>query len=241
MKTNKLLWGVFFIAAAILIVVNKLGYFTGINVWSLLFTIVLVPVVVSGAVRRNFFNLFFGIAFLLIVYAKPLNITALVPWTVLIAALLLSIGFSILVPSKYKWKDRTYQHHSSWYKHDSDYEKYETVDHLDGNEVNCNVSMAGSCKYLHSDNLERGSFECSLGYLKVYFDNVRLHPDGAVICVNCSLGSTELYIPRDWKIVLNVDSVLGNVGEQPRTQMGAGPVLTITGTVHLGNLEIKYI
>lgn len=242
MKVKNWLWGLFFIAAALLIVLNKLGYFMGINVWSLLFTIVLVPIVVSGAAKRNFFNLFFGLAFLLMVYAKPLNITVLVPWTVLIAALLLSIGFSILMPSKYGRREQMFRHHSGqWQKRDSNYEQYETVDHVDGNEVSCYVSLGGSCKYLHADNLERGKLDCSMGYLKVYFDNVRLNPNGAAIVVNCSLGSMELYIPRSWQVKLDVDCVMGNVNEEDSVHSFDGPVLTITGKVHLGNLEIKYI
>lgn len=242
MKVEKKFWGIFCIAAAILVIVNKLGYFTGINLWSLIFTVILVPIIVSGFLRRNYFNLCFGIAFLLIVYAKPLHITALVPWTVLTAAMLLGIGLSILLPSEHGWTGQFHSHHDDTFKrHHSNYEKHETFDHVDGNDVNCYVSMAGSCKYLHSDCLRSGTFDCSLGYLKVYFDNVQLHPDGAEINVSCSLGNTELYIPADWPVIINIDCVLGNVNEHTRTEVFGGPALTITGKVQLGNLEIVYI
>ncbi len=242
MKNRNWLWGIFFIVAAVLVVLNKMDIYLGINVWSLLLTILLVPIIISAVVKRNFFNLFFSIAFLLIAFAKPLNITALVPWTVLIAAGLLSVGFSILMPSKYRWMEGIGHHHNDqWKKHDSNYEKYETVDHVDGNEISCYVSLGGSCKYLHSSSLERGKLDCSMGYLKVYFDNVQLHPDGAVIEVNCSLGSTELYIPRHWCVKLDVDCVLGNVEEYERPQNFDGPALMIKGSVRLGNLVIRYI
>jgi len=242
MRVEKKFWGVFCIAAAILVIVNKLGYFTGINVRSLLFTVILVPIVVSGFLRRNYFNLCLGIAFLLIVYAKPLNITVLVPWTILSAALLLGIGLSILLPSEHGWTGRFHSHHAGGFKgHGGNYEKNETVDHVDGNDVNCYVSMAGSCKYLHSDCLKSGRFDCSLGYLKVYFDNVRLHPDGAEINVSCLLGNTELFIPANWPVIVNIDCVMGNVNEHTRIEVFDGPALTITGKVHLGNLEIVYI
>jgi len=241
MKTKKLMWGVFFIAAAILIVVNQLGYFTGITLWSMLLTVMLLPVVGSGLHQRNFFNFFFGIAFLLIIYARPLGITALVPWTVLAAALFLAIGFSILIPNKHRLYHHIGHHNRMWREHDHDYQQYETVDHVDGNEVNCTVSMSGSCKYLHSDSLERGYFKCSLGYLKVYFDNVRLHPAGAVVNVDCSLGSMELFIPRDWNVVLNVETALGNVDAEQRMHNPDGPTLTVTGSVELGNITIRYI
>ena len=241
MKTRKLLWGVFFIAAAVLVVVNQLGYLAGINLWSMLLTVMLVPVVFSGIYRRNFFNLFFGAAFLLIIYAQPLGITALVPWTVLAAALFLSIGFSILIPGKHNFSHHVSRYDRMWREHSHEHQEYETVDHIEGNEVNCSVSMGGSCKYLHSDSLERGYLKCSLGYLKVYFDHVSLHPDGASVQVDCSLGSMELFIPRNWNVILNIEMTLGNVDEEPRTQNPGGPTLTIAGDIQLANVSIRYI
>lgn len=240
MKGRKLVWGVFFIAAAVLLVVNQLGYFTGVNLWSLLLTIMIVPVIGSGLARLNFFNVFFGIAFLLIIFAKPLGITALVPWTVLFAALFLSIGFSILIKPR-RWPGSLGMHGHNWSGHNHNYEEYETVDHVEGNDVNCYVSMGGSCKYLRSDSLESGRFECSLGYLKVYFDNVILSPKGANIYLDCSMGNIELFIPRNWNVKLNIDSMMGNVGEQHHTYTQDAPSLTITGNVKLGNIDIKYV
>ncbi|MGL6202030.1 MAG: LiaF transmembrane domain-containing protein [Lachnospiraceae bacterium] len=241
MRTNKLLWGLFFIAAAVLVVLNQLGYSNGISLWGLLVTILLLPVVFYGILHRNFFNFFFGIAFLLIVYQHPLGIERLVPWTVLAAALFLSIGFSIIIKPK-----GTPFWHGDWHGHwgsrtnTSEYTEYTEHVDVDGNEVNCRVSMSGSIKYLHSDSLQKGSFECSLGSLKVYFDNVVLHPDGADIYVNCSLGSVELFIPRNWPVMINVDSALGGVDEKPRRDIPSGPPLRIHGSVKLGALEIKY-
>lgn len=241
MKAKKLLWGVFFIAAAILIVVNQLGYFTGVNLWSLLLTVMLVPVIGSGLYRRNFFNLFFGIAFLLIIYAQPLGIAALVPWTVLVAALLLSVGFSILIPGKHRLGHHVGNYDRMWREHSHEHQEYETVDHVEGNEVICSVSMGGSCKYLHSESLERGELTCSLGYLKVYFDQVGLHPGGARVSVDCSLGSMELFIPRSWNVILDVEVTLGNIDEEQHSNHPDGPALTITGNIRLANISIKYI
>lgn len=240
MKSRRVLWGGFFIASALLLVVNQLGYFAGVNLWGLFFTILLIPAIASGLLRRNFFNVFFGIAVLLIIYAKPLHITMLVPGTVLAAALLLSIGFSILFNSRYHF-GHCHNFGNYWRKYDHHYEEHETVDNVDGNEVNCCVSMGESCKYIHADSLETGRFECSLGYLKVYFDNVRLHPAGAAIFVDCSLGSMELYIPEEWRVFVNIDSILGNVSEERHINSGAEPALTINGDVHLANLDIRYI
>lgn len=237
MKGKKVLWGGFFIAAAVLIVINQMGYFTGIGLWSLLLTILVVPIIGHGIRHRNFFNIFFGVAFLLIIYERPLGIGELVPWTVLVAALLLSIGFTILFKPKYKgWEHRIDMHRG---KGCGEYSDQEIIDSED--EVNCSVSLGDSSKYVHSTALQRGRIDCSLGHLSVYFDHAALHPNGAEIRVDCSLGGMELYIPRDWNVQINVDAALSGVTETPRREPGTGPILLITGSVSLGSLEIKYI
>jgi len=239
MKRNNIMWGFFFIAAAALVVINQMGYFAGIGLWSLLLTILLIPVIGFGIRSRNFFNIFFGTAFLLIIYERPLGIQALVPWTVLAAALLLSIGFSILFRPNFKNWTHSDHWHANWGSHHS-YESAEDVD-ANGSEVNCYVSFGDSSKYIHSDSFQKGYCECNLGHLSVYFDNVELHPNGAEITMNCSLGSMELYLPRHWNVKINVDAILGGVDEMPRREIPHGPTVTISGQVRLGALEIKYI
>lgn len=238
MKLSKIMWGLFFIAAAALLVMNGMGFNIGLNLWSLLLTIVLIPTIVMGIMKRNFFNLFFGLGFLLIVYQHPLGIERLVPWTVLAAALLLSIGFSILFKPKYtgssfSYTDKTHCGSS------------ETTEHINSedDEVSCRVNFGGGTKYIYSDSFQRGYFECSFGGLSVFFDNVVLHPNGAEIMVDCSFGAIELYIPREWNLVLDVDAMLGAVdaAKYRNNIQSSGPLVTIKGNVKLGAIEIKYI
>jgi hypothetical protein len=55
---------------------------------------------VKSLLRINFAGILFSIAFICIIYDKQLGITAATPWTVLIAALLGSIGY---FNEKYNW------------------------------------------------------------------------------------------------------------------------------------------
>lgn len=242
MNIKKNLWGIFFIVAAALVIVNQLDFFIGIGSWSLIFTVTLIPILVYGIIHRNFFNIFFAIAFLLIVFAETLHIERLVPWTVLTAALFLSIGFSVLFKPKYRWCHSKSIDWDSSHSYEKSYTKHETFDNVEGNEINCRISLAGSSKYLRSDSLRTGHFECSLGSLKVYFDQVTLHPDGATAFIDCSLGNVELFIPRTWNVNLNLDTALGSVQEHGHVvSTGGAPRLTITGSVSLGAVEIRYI
>ncbi len=104
MRGKNVFWGIFFIAMAVIVVASKIGILPDVGVFSILASAVLVWVVVDGIRHRNFYEAIFAAAFLLIIYDEPLGIEGLTPWTVLVAALLLSIGFSLLFGTKKKRK-----------------------------------------------------------------------------------------------------------------------------------------
>lgn len=77
-------------------VISKLGYFPDINAFSLILTVFLVVIIAKSIPHLNFSGILFPIAFICIIYARQLGITAITPWTVLIAALFGSIGLSMI-------------------------------------------------------------------------------------------------------------------------------------------------
>ena len=119
----------------------------------------------------------------------------------------------------------------------------QTVESIDDNNPVVNVHFGSSSKYLHADSLMGGQFTVSFGALEVYFDQVTLCPEGAEIYVDCSLGSLALFIPKTWRVVDNLHTSLGAVENDIRiADLGENaPKLTISGNVHLGNIDIRYI
>ena len=95
MKKNYF-WGVFLILAGAYLVVSQLGYLPAVGVFSLLFTVVCIAVIVASIPHVHFGGILFPLAFIAIIYDKPLGITAITPWTVLLAALLLTIGLHLI-------------------------------------------------------------------------------------------------------------------------------------------------
>lgn len=235
MKTKKWIWGIFFICAAALVITNQLGQFTNIGLLNLIFTIILIPIMIESIAHLHFSGILFPLALLSIIYAQQLGIQQLTPWPVLIAALFLSIGFSIIFKRKKHWdtsQHRDFRHH----------EKFaDTIDYLEEDDVDCKVSFGASSKYLHSASLRKASLGCSFGALKVFFDNTQLHPDGADIYIDCSFSGMELYIPKSWKVVDHMLVTLGGVDEKNHHGELSGPVLTLTGKVSFGAVEIIYI
>ena len=83
MKSSKVFWGIFFILAAVYVVISKFGILPDIGVFSIILTVFFLWLFVEGIRNVNFWEILFSIAFICIIYNKPLGITALTPWTVL--------------------------------------------------------------------------------------------------------------------------------------------------------------
>ncbi|WP_047999544.1 LiaF transmembrane domain-containing protein [Lactiplantibacillus herbarum] len=227
-------WPVFLIASAVVLITSQLGLFSyHLGIWSLLLTIVLVAALISSLRYLSMPGVVFAVAFLAIIYAKPLGITALVPWTILGAAVLLSIGLSMLIHPRYH-----YQYHNRHHHHHDDYA--ETTGTISDNQVNLDLTFGSGIRYVHSDAFEAGNLNVSMGSAKIYFDDVSLQTNTATINLNVSLGSLELYLPKTWQLQNNLDANLGsvNVNGVPTT---AGPVVILNGRVSLGELTINYL
>jgi len=237
MSTNKWFWGVFFICAAAAVILNALGYLADVSVFSIIFTIILIPIIVKSLFHRFFAGVFFPLAIIGILYSKPLHIESLSPWPLLGAALFLSIAFSIMFKSR-KFLTHLKAHHYKRFNRDYD----ETIEYVDDNEIDCIVSLGASTKYIHCTALKKANLSSSLGALKIFFDNAELDPAGAVMNLDCSLGSIEMYLPKKWRIENHVNTVLGAVEEKNKyADPGVGPLLTMNGEVSLGAITIIYV
>ena len=90
MKKNgeKIFWGLFFILGAIFILVSRMGYFEEIGLLTLFLTVLLAALLIKSIRHIEFTGILFSLAFLAILYDKPLGIEELTPWPVFGAALL---------------------------------------------------------------------------------------------------------------------------------------------------------
>lgn len=229
MKARNIFWGLAFLAAAVLIIGNQLGLgvIGEIKSFTLLATLLLAAVIVSSIAHRNIFGFLIPLAFLYNLYQRPLQLPAMNLWQLLLAAVLMGIGFSILFrnrPPK-KW--------------------FTAAEGPDGdNNPVAKVSFGASAKYLHGDCIRKGQFSVSFGAMEIYFDQAQLSPEGADIYLQCSFGSIELYVPKEWQVIDNIRTTLGNVEinqkKFPLPDPDA-PRLTLHGNVELGSIEINHI
>jgi len=120
-------------------------------------------------------------------------------------------------------------------------EKTKIEENDDENNPYISVSFGHVSRYLHADCLESAELACNFGGMEVYFDNVTLSPEGAEVSVNCNFGSMEIFVPPHWRVIDDINSSLANAEISRKLQSNdpSSPTITITGSVSLGNVEVK--
>lgn len=244
MKNRNVFRGVLLIAIAIFLILNQVGVITaGISAWNIVIGGFFVGLLIRGITERSFPGIFFSLAFLWIIFDEVLGFHGISSWTVILIAVLLSIGFSYLFPQKYhghtskekeiKWDD--------YEEGDKVGEYQKVVEESTENSVYCSNSFGAATKYVNSNHLQRATLECSFGEMKVYFDNAVIENKTVEICVHVSFGSLELYIPREWNVVQNGNVFAGSINEKNRNFSDGVPVVQLVGDVSFGAVTIIYV
>lgn len=246
-KGRNIFWGVLFVLGALALLVGKLGYLGGISFWTIFLTIGLLGLLIDGIWHRSFGTILFSLAFLVIVNDEFLGMEAITPWPVLGAALLGTIGLNIIFPKK-KWKN-TSCYAEDWSKWEGQGASVagvhqstsggETVSE-DG-EISFYNSFGESVRYLTDDEIGRVNLKNSFGAMMIYFDNAVLKNGVADVYIDNAFGGMELFVPRDWKLVLDVQAFCGAAEEKGRCNPTGANTLLLHGSVRFGAVEIHYI
>lgn len=242
MKKNNIFWGVVCILAAVFLVISKLGYFGDLSIWTLLFTVFFGITLCKGVFKGNVWEILFSVAFLLIIYDKPLGIEELTPWTVLGAALLGSIGLSFIFPSKSR---KNHFHNEEWKTHANHFHESsfteDVIDVSDESYIKQVTRFGATTKYVNSDNFKRAELECSFGAMAVYFDKAQVKDGTAYLDVQVHFAGMELYVPKEWTVCNNADCTLGGIEEKNRNCPDGTVTLVLTGSVSFAGIDIIYV
>ena len=194
---SKWLWGTFLILIAAALIANQVRGFTSVGIGTVIVAILAGAVIVQCIIGLTFAPLPIPIAVLYFLFAEKLGFHELNFWWLMLAAVLVSIGLTVLLPKKHNWFDhREHRHHFN-----------DTGVDDDNNSV-ISTNLGHISRYLHAECLETVVLNCNLGAMEIYFDTATLSPNGAVVDLSCSFGSIELMIPRDWNVTDNVSCTL---------------------------------
>lgn len=236
-KKGKIFWGVFLILAAVFLIVGRMGFLKGVGLWTILFALFWVAVLIRGLVRLEFGLILFPIAFLCIIFDEQLGIEALTPWTVLAAALLGTIGLDMLF---HKWR-RSIHHEKYFAASFTEGARPEGSPEGDEGPVFCRASFGSAVKYVSSEDFQYAFLECSFGGMKVYFDNAMIQGASATVELDVSFAGVELYVPKEWNVVNNARAWFGGIDEKGRNMSTGTPSLVLTGEVNFAGVTVHYI
>ncbi len=226
LSASKLFWGIILILAAALIVLDaigtEMGFLNGIPIFRSVIVLLLISVSVEELFKRDFGGFFFSLAIAFMIYEEQIarwlsledkNIIS--NWLVLLVALLLTIGFSLL----FSKRTFTFTYNGSKAKH----------------------KVAGS----YVTNIDCSAFDemhinNELGSCEVHFSNVDSYTGNGVLTVYNELGSMKIYVPAEWTVTNRISNELGAVQVKGESLNG-GKTLIINGTNALGSVQIIYV
>lgn len=234
MKIRKWFWGLFFIVAGVLMLLNALDIILGINILNLLLTILLTGIIVASIMHLNFSGILVPAALIGVLYHEPLGITNLTPWPLIITAILFSIGLEIIFHSSRR------PSHYGRHARDLNENFNEIEDSPDAEEVNYTVQFGGGVKYVNTDNLKIAHLNAKCSAMKVYFDNAKVKKNAEII-VDITLSGVELYIPKEWELIIEPNISLSGIEEKNRRIKADGPKVVLKGNVSLSGIEIIYV
>lgn len=234
-NSGKIFWGLLFLLGAVYLIVSRIWVLPQVSVFSVLLTVFLVWIFIGGIRHLNFWEILFPIAFLCIIYDEQLNITQFTPWPVLGAALLGSIGLSMIFKPK--------KHHTCWINGKAVHDNIggQSSEQCNGENLCFDNSFGESIKYINSDNLCSVMIDNSFGSTSVYFDNAIIANDSATVSVDNSFGEVSLYIPKEWNVDENVDRAFGGVNIKGRMEGTSTHRLILRGNTNFGAITIVYI
>lgn len=246
---KRIFWGISLLAAAIFLVMDQLHMFSfHLGFASIFWTVIFAATLIESLVNKSIFGSVFSVAFLLIVYAKPLRITRIVPWTILLAAFLIWIGLYLLF--KRSWGPTIYVNNKkikgNWSdlgnnkKFHAEHVFSESDGSTDDENIVISQKFSDVSRYIRSQNLRTVNINSSMGEVNVYLDAAKAAGDTVTVNINASMSEVALYIPLSWRVDDQLETSLGGV-EINGSSTGDGPTLVLTGHSNLGDVEVNYV
>lgn len=222
-------WGIFFIVAAVFLIIGKLDIFANFSIFKLIITVFLAAWFLQSLGKRDFGGILFSLAFLCILYDNFLGIESLTPWTVLGAAAFGSIGLSFL------FKKTPQSHTYSRPAH------VNNADNISQGVFTFSNSFGESVKYVNSDDFIQADINTSFGDSKIYFDDAIIQNGEAHINLNVKFGNIDLFFPKTWNVINQATASLGEIRENNCSCSNGSPTVILSGQVSLGCATITYI
>lgn len=234
---HKRLWGIFFIAIAAYIILDQFKIIdAAFSVGRIIICFLFVAAFIEGLAHKSIWGTLIPLAFLAFLIINPVFHLEINLWTILLAAVFLCIGLSIIFPHKHVIPTHMDPASEEWEsKHHVNTE--ETID----NQFVCFNRFGSSTKYINTGDFKGANISNSFGELKVYFDSATIVSSPVTIEVHNSFGELQLFLPKEWAIKQNIRVTLGDCKVNNHNLGNTDPVVNLIGEVSLGEIQITYV
>ncbi|MBO4807583.1 MAG: hypothetical protein J5537_00970 [Lachnospiraceae bacterium] len=255
-RTKNVISAILLIALAVCLILWKLNVFNlpvtfaGVGTWGIIVSIIMLVVIFHSIIDLSFGGIFIPLAVLAIIFDKPLGITAITPWIVIIAAVLLTIAFDKLFPnhrSHYVHFDNGHRRGRNddivGGEHNSSFTESESNEDDENGYIYHSMRFGGTTKYVRTKNLAVAELSCQFGEMSVFFDGAEV-PSGKVnIICHSSFGEMQLFIPKEWHVINKLSVTLGDCEDRSYVSNDDPNAVqcVIDGSVTFGDLKITMI
>ncbi len=240
MKGKNIFLGLCFIIGAVLLVISELDIIGDINIFSIFLTAVCGAVVFEGIRKVNFWEILMPIAIAGWIWDDELKITAITPWTIIIAAVFLSIGLNFIFKDVRR-KRKNKMIFNGNFPVDFNYGDNSSFSETQGNDIRFENNFGSTTKYINSTAFKYGSVENNFGTMSVYFDNTIIEGGEATLKVENNFGETVLYVPSTWNVENHLSSGFGAIRTKGNCTTSGSPTLKLYGEANFGDVLITYL
>ena len=229
-----LIWGFALIFAAVFIILDSAGVNFGITLspWRIILGALLLAWIVALCVKLRFTDLFFPLAFLFLVFEGPIAAAVgredgdlINNWIVLLAALMLTIGFKAV-----------FSRHGA----------VQIGGKSGGSGDGCGAStgevkgkLGSTVIYLSGKTLGEQHIHDNMGKVEVFFTDKNDYAGDGIIRIHDNLGAITLHLPTEWDVVTQMNDNLGKVNI-PQKDSSGGKQITLCIHDNLGSIGAVY-
>ncbi len=230
-------WGIVLVLCAFCLIGGQYDLFDGFGFWTLIGSILGGALCLDGIIRFSIGQTVAGAAVLLYIWKDSIGLEELSLWTILVAAILLGCGLSLIFAPV---KRRIERRRKGKKIHENSFCAETKENH--NSQVEIDRSFSGGSEYVRSDDFKSADIDISFSGLKVYFDDAIIQDKTADIHVDVAFAGLELYIPCEWQLHIDVEHFAGAVEEKKRPRdIIPNKDVYLRGEVSFGSVIIHYI
>lgn len=229
---EKVLWPVLILGSGILLLLKAFGIGEEFGTFRVIGSLILLGTSLASLIRYQFFTFLVPLSLIAYLWRFQLGLAEMDVRLLLLAALILSIGLSLLFRKKSS---------ARWHNSCSDtWTKSEEIVNED-ERVTIDASFSEQTKYIHASHLKRVQISSNFASTKVFFDQCQVSPEGLEINLNVHFAGVVLMVPANWRIQSQASVFAAEINDETRQGPDVVYPVRLTGNVNFAEVKIRTI